>query len=219
MAHLSERKVCVCVKWISVTSRLSCRVFNPHFGTFGKYSCKFGFRKNWISVTSRHLTYCHGVRSIHQSTLRNIRQIFGQIRLSEKFGLRITFAFGHTLFFIASIKFENFIIFWLRHVFTITLSPSDTRNIFQNILLSAQWIVIPAKMIVACSLEWRWIAEGTKHRHERLALKNVDSHWPVCVDWTGGAFVKAQSFRLCQMNKCHSTIIMSCIQSTLRNIR
>ena len=29
---------------IHVTSRLSFRVFNPHFGTFGKYSDKFGFR-------------------------------------------------------------------------------------------------------------------------------------------------------------------------------
>ena len=56
-------------------------------------------------------------------------------------------------------------------------------------------------MIVACSLERRWIAEGTRHRPERLAWNNVDSHWPVCVDWTGGAFVRAQSLRLCQMNK------------------
>ena len=74
-------------------------------------------------------------------------------------------------------------------------------------------------MIVACSLERRWIAEGTRHRPERLAWNNVDSHWPVCVDWTGGAFVRAQSLRSCQMNKCHFTIIMSCVQSTLRNIR
>ena len=71
-------------------------------------------------------------------------------------------------------------------------------------------------MIVACSLERRWIAEGTRHRPERLAWNNVDSHWPVCVDWTGGAFVRAKSLRSCQMNKCHFTIIMSCVQSTLR---
>ena len=53
---------------------------------------------------------------------------------------------------------------------------------------------------------------------EQLAWNNVDSHEPVCVDWTGGAFVRAQSLRSCRMNKCHFTIIMSCVQSTLRNI-
>ena len=118
VAHLSERKVCARVKWISVTSRLSCRVFNPvfnpHFGTFGKYSDKFGFRKNWITVTSRHFTI---IMSCIQSTLRNIRWIFGQIRFSEKFGLRITVAFGHTLFFIALIKFEFFYNFLLKTCF------------------------------------------------------------------------------------------------------
>ena len=71
-------------------------------------------------------------------------------------------------------------------------------------------------MIVACSLERRWIAEGTRHRHERLAWNNVDNHWSVCVDWTGGAFVRAPSLRSCQMNKCHFTITMSCVQSALR---
>ena len=71
-------------------------------------------------------------------------------------------------------------------------------------------IVIPAKMIVACSLERRWIAESTRHRHERLAWKNVDNHWLVCEDWTGGAFVRAPSVRSCQMNKCHFTITVSC---------
>ena len=134
VAHLSERKVRARVKWVNVTSRLSCRVFNPHFGnfgTFGKYSDKFGFRKIWISVTSRHFTI---IMSCVESTLL-------KIRLSDKFSLRITFVFAHTLFFIAWIKFEFFIIFWLRHVFTITsddLSSSDTQKILQNILLSAQ---------------------------------------------------------------------------------
>ena len=44
---------------------------------------------------------CHFtiIMSCVQSTLRNIRYIFGQIRLSENFGLRITFAFGHTEIF------------------------------------------------------------------------------------------------------------------------
>ena len=90
---------------------------------------------------------------------------------------------------------------------------------FQNIIPSALWIVIPAKMIVACTLERRWIADGTRHRHERLSWNKVDNHWPVCVDWTGGAFVRAPSVRSCQMNKCHFTITVSCVQSALRNIR
>ena len=85
--------------------------------------------------------------------------------------------------------------------------------------ISFLWIVIPAKMIVACSLERRLIADGTRHRHERLSWTNVDSHWPVCVDWTGGAFVRALSVRSCQMNKCHFTITVSCVQSALRYIR
>ena len=150
VAHLSERKVCACVKWVSATSRLSCRVFNPHFGTFGKYSDKFGFLKNWISVTSCHFTI---IMSCLLSTLRNIRQIFGQIRLSEKFGLRITFALGHTLFFIAWIKFEFFIIFWLRHVFTITFLIIRYTKTFKISFLALSGIVVPAKMIVACSSE------------------------------------------------------------------
>ena len=95
VAHLSERKVCARVKWISVTSRLSCRVFNPHFGTFGKYSDKFGFRKTLLKC---HFTI---IMSCVESTIR-------KIRLSGKNALRITFAVGHTLFFFAWIKFEFF---------------------------------------------------------------------------------------------------------------
>ena len=54
---------------------------------------------------------------------------------------------------------------------------------------------------------------------EQLPWNNVDSHWPVPMDWAGGLFDRAQSLRLCQMkmSKCHFTIIMSCVQSTLRN--
>ena len=56
---------------------------------------------------------------------------------------------------------------------------------------------------------------------EQLAWNNVDSHWPIRVDWAGGLLVRAHSLRLCQMSKCHFTIsftiIMSCVQSTLRN--
>ena len=45
VAYLSERKICVCVKWASVTSRLSCRVFNPHFGN----SVNSAFGQIWLS--------------------------------------------------------------------------------------------------------------------------------------------------------------------------
>ena len=143
--HMSQRKVCARVKWISVTTRISsrvfnlhfgtfgkysgifgqirlskklnkchftslhvtsrllCRVFNPHFGTFGKYSDKFGFEK----FNKCHFTI---IMSCVESTIR-------KIRLSGKIGLRITFALGHTLFFFAWIKFEFFVIFWLRSCF------------------------------------------------------------------------------------------------------
>ena len=107
VAHLSERKVCARVKWISATSRLSCRVFNPHFGTFGKYSNKFGFQKNWISVTSPHFTIImsclQSTSSIHTSehsvNIRtNIRtnSAFKKIRLSDNFRFRI-YAILHCL--------------------------------------------------------------------------------------------------------------------------
>ena len=192
MAHLSERKVCARVKWIlSVTSRLSCRVFNPHFGTFGKYSDKFGFRKNWMTVTSRHFTI---IMSCIQSTLRNIGWIFGQIRFSEKFGRRITVAFGHTLFFIPLIKFEFFYNILLKICFHLNICHHQIHKKFFKI--SFLWIVMLAKMIVACSLERRWIGEGTRHRPERLAWNNVDSHWPVCVDWTGGRICQSAKFAL-----------------------
>ena len=107
VAHLSERKVCVPVKWISATSPLSCRVFNPHFETFGKYSDKFGFRKNWISVTSPQFTIImsclQSTSSIHTSqhsvNIRtNIRtnSAFEKIRLSDNFRFRI-YAILHCL--------------------------------------------------------------------------------------------------------------------------
>ena len=78
VAYLSERKVCACVKWVSVTSRLSCRVFNPHFGT------------------SEH-------------------SAFGQIRLSDKFGLRLNFDLEHALFLIFYLnQFRNFYYFLVK---------------------------------------------------------------------------------------------------------
>ena len=83
--------------------------------------------------------------------------------------LRITFAFGPTLFFIAWLKFE---LGWDMH-----LSSSDTQKIFQNILPSALWIV--AEMM-SPALEWRWIAEGTRHRPERQNSYHGLNRWRIC---------------------------------------
>ena len=166
VAHLSERKVCDCVKWVRATSRLSCRVFNRHFGTFGKYSdrqIRSSEKLNNCDFMSLH-DY-HVVCSIHTSEHSvNIRTNSAFRKLSEKFGLRINFALGHTLFFIAWIKFEFFIIFWLRHVFTITFLIIRYTKTFKISFLALSGIVIPAKMIVACSSERRCIAEGARHR-------------------------------------------------------
>ena len=155
------------IEWMSlhVTSRLSCRVFNPHSGTFGKYSGKFAFRKYWITVPSRHFTT---IMLCVQSTLRNIRWIFGQIQFSKKFGLRIiTVAFGHTLFFIAWIKFDFFIIFWWRHVLTITFVIIRYTKNCSKYPYQRSVDCNTCRNDVACSLERRWIAEGTRHRAER----------------------------------------------------
>ena len=77
VAYLSEGKVCPCVKRVSVTSRLSCRVFNPHCGT------------------SEH-------------------SAFGEIRLSDEFGLRLNFDLGHALFLIFYMnQIRNFSYYFL----------------------------------------------------------------------------------------------------------
>ena len=113
VAHLSERKICARVKWISVTSRLSCRVFNPHFGTFGKYSDKFGFRKNWITDSSRHFTI---IMSCVQSTNPHFGT-FGQIRLSEKLN-KCHFTSLHDYHVVCSIHTsEHSVNFWTKWVF------------------------------------------------------------------------------------------------------
>ena len=152
VAYLSERTVCACVKWVSLTSRLSCRVFNPHFGTselrnsvhsaFGqiRFSDKFGFRTS---------------------------SAFGKIRLSEKFGLPISYDFGHELFSFTWIKFEIFIISWLRHAFPIKFVIITYTKNFLKYPVSAQRKEIPAKLIVACSLEGRWIGKSAGQRTER----------------------------------------------------
>ena len=46
-------------------------------------------------------------------------------------------------------------------------SSLATQKIFEIIFLNAQWIVIPARMVVACSLEQIWIAQSARHKPER----------------------------------------------------
>ena len=169
VAHLSERQVCARVKWISVTSPSLCRVFNPHSGTFGKYSDKFGFRKYWLlslHVTSRlscRVFNPHFEHSVNIGT----NSAFGKIRPSDNFRLRITSAFGHTLFFNVWIKFDFFIIFWWRHVLTITFVIMRYTKNFSKYPYQHSVDCNTCRNDVACSLERRWIAEGTRHRPER----------------------------------------------------
>ena len=149
-------------------------MFNPHFGTFGKYSDIFGqirlsekLNKCHFTSTSRHFTI---IMSCFQSYISehsiNIRthSAFGKIRPSDNFRFR-TYAILHCLNQIRI--FYNFLIKTCFHHNMNFVFIRYTKKFFKNILLSAQWIVIPAKMMVACSLERRWIAEGTRHRPER----------------------------------------------------
>ena len=46
-------------------------------------------------------------------------------------------------------------------------SSLATQKIFEIIIPDAQWIVIPAKMVVVCSLEQIWIAQSARHKPER----------------------------------------------------
>ena len=183
MAYLSERKVCACVKWVNVTSRLSCRVFIPHFGS------------------PEH-------------------SVFGQIRLSDNFGLRLNFGLGHVLFLIFYLdQCRNFYYFLIKTCFHHNICHHHIRK---NVLKYPSWLSeerhtcktdrrlqLRAKMNCQDVRTYTWAGE-------QLAWNNVDSHGPVRVDWAGGLFVRAQSLRLRQMSKCHFTIIMSCVQSTLR---
>ena len=150
VAYLSERTVCACVKWVSVTSRLSCRVFSPHFGTseFGT----FGFRTN---------------------------SAFGQIRVSEKFGLRISYDFGHELVSSTWIKFEIFIICWLRQAFTITfVIITYTKNFLKYPCYRSEernTCKTDRRLQLRGEMNWQkcrakaWAAE-------QLTWNNVDSH-------------------------------------------
>ena len=160
-----------------------------------------------MSLHDYHVV-CSIDTSEHSVNIRT-NSVFGKIRPSYNCRFR-TYVILHCLNEIRI--FYNFLV---KTCFHHNICHHKIQKKFFKI--SFLWILIPAKMIVACSLERWWIAEGTRHRPERLAWNNVDSHWPVCVDWAGDAFVSAQSLRSCQMNKCHFTIIMSCVQSTLRN--
>ena len=152
-----------------------------------------------------------------QSTLRNFGT-FGQIRLSDKFGFRLNFGLRHALFLTPyRNQIRNFYYFFVKTWSHHDISHHQKHKQFFNILLSTQRKEI-IKQIAICSLERRWIAKGAGIDLSGITIWNdVDSHWPVRVDWAGGLFVRAQSLRLCQMSKCHFTIIMSCVQSTLRN--
>ena len=91
---------------------LVCSIYtSEHSVNIRAYSSKFGFRKNWISVTSRHFTSLHDyhvVCSIHTSEHSvNIRtnSAFGKIRPSDNFWFR-TYATLHCLYEIRN--FYNF---------------------------------------------------------------------------------------------------------------
>ena len=76
----------------------------------------------------------HVVCSIHSSELPNIR-------LSDKFGLRLNFCLGYSLFLIFYLNQIRifFIISWLRHVFTITyVIIIYTKNFFKYLSLRSE---------------------------------------------------------------------------------
>ena len=188
VAYLSERTVCACVKWVSVTSRLSCRVFNPHFGTseFGTFGFRTNsaFRKNRPSHKLRFRTY-------------PILFYLNQIR--------------NVYYFLVKTCFQNNICHHHIHKMFFKISFLAIRG--KNCTCKTdRRLQLRAKMICQGCRTKTWAAE-------ELAWTKADSHWPVPVDWIGGLFDRAQSCRLCQMkmSKCHFTIIMSCVQSTLRN--
>ena len=195
---------------LHVTSRLSCRVFNPHFGTFGQIRLSKKLNKCHFTSLHDYHVVCSIQTSEHSVNFWT-KSVFGKIRPYGNYRFR-TYVILHCLN-----QIRIFYNFLFKTCFNHNICHHQIHKKFFQI--SFLWIVISAKMIVACILERRWIAEGTRHRHERLAWNNVDNHWPVCVDWTGGAFVRAPSLRSCPMNKCHFTIIMSCVQSALRYIR
>ena len=163
-------------------------------------------------------------QSTAQCTLRNFGTFgirFGQIRLSDKFGFRLNFDLGHALFLIFYLnQIRNFYSFLFKTCFHYKVCHHHIKKNFFKISFSAlrrkkylqtdRRLQLRAKMNCQGCRIYTWAAE-------QLTWNNVDSNWPVRVDWAGGLFVRAQNLRSCQMSKCHFTIIMSCVQSTLRH--
>ena len=116
----------ICVDWIGGAFVRAQSLRSCQMNKCRDYLCLHDYHVVCSIHTSEHsvnirtssafekLNKCHFmiIISCVESTIR-------KIRLSGKIGLRITFAVGHTLFFFAWIKFEFFIIFWLRHLFII----------------------------------------------------------------------------------------------------
>ena len=138
--------------------------------------------------------------SIHASEHSvNIRtnSAFGKIRPSDNFRFR-TYAILHCLNLIRI--FYNFLLKTCFHYnichhlihkkfFKISFLELSGCNTCKN----DRRLQLRAKMNCRGYKTETWTAE-------QLAWNNVDCHWPVCVDWTGGAFVRAQGLRSCQMN-------------------
>ena len=155
--------------------------------------------------------------SIHTS----VHSVFGQFRLSDKFGFRISYDFGHCaiLFYLDQIR--NFYYFLVKTCFHHNICHHHKHKKFFKISFLAlrgntcktgRRLQLRGKMNCQKCRAKAWATE-------QLTWNNLDSHWPVPVDWAGGLFVKAQSLRLVQVSNCHFTIIISWVQSTLRNIR
>ena len=137
---MSEGKVCACVKWISATSRLSCRVFNPHFGTIGKPSVNIRTnirlpeklnKCHFMSFHDYHVV-CSNHTSEHSVNIRT-NSTFRKIGPSDNFCFR-TYAILHCLNQIRI--FYNFLV---KTCFHHNISHHQIHKNFQNILLSTQW--------------------------------------------------------------------------------
>ena len=107
-----RKKSCARVKWVPLHDyHVVCSIHTSEHSV-KEHSVNIRTNSAFEKFNNCHFTIIMSCVDV-ESTIR-------KIRLSDKIGLRVTFAVRHTLFFIAWIKFEFFIIFWLRHVFTIT---------------------------------------------------------------------------------------------------
>ena len=93
-------------------SRLSCRVFNPHFGTLEHSEIgTFGIRTN---------------------------SAFGEIQLSDKFGLRLNFDVGYALLLIFYLdQIRNFYFFFVKTFFHPNICHDHKHKKFFKISFSA----------------------------------------------------------------------------------